>query len=364
MEHKGTVFIETKRLTLRQFRTEDAAAAFRNWTSDSEVTKYLCWPAHPNIETTREIIQTWVDGYADPRVYQWAVVLMENGDEPIGTISVVRQDEDLGIMHIGYCIGRGWWNRGVTSEALAGIIPFLFRQVGANRVESRHDPMNPHSGRVMLKCGLRYEGTLRQADRNNRGIVDAAMYGLLARDYIATPAGALILRPPTLADEALVLAYVRDFLAGGESTDGSAGAQKVSDSDSYVQWLAAVQANSREETVAPGLVPATTLLAVDEAGGLVGFLDIRHRLNDHLLAVGGHIGYSVHPSRRRQGNAKRLLAWGLGYCRDILGLDRVLVTCDRGNEGSARAILANGGMLEDERPQPGGGAIQRYWITL
>lgn len=92
-------------------------------------------------------------------------------------------DEDINMVHIGYCIGRNWWHQGITSEAFSGIIPFLIEEVGAERIESRHDPRNPNSGKVMQKCGLTYEGTLRKADHNNQGICDASYYGLLAEEY-------------------------------------------------------------------------------------------------------------------------------------------------------------------------------------
>ena len=65
------------------------------------------------------------------------------------------------------------------SEDLMMLIAFFFDEVGANRIESRHDPGNPHSGMVMKKCGMKYEGTLRSSDRNNQGICDADWYGLL-----------------------------------------------------------------------------------------------------------------------------------------------------------------------------------------
>lgn len=103
--------------------------------------------------------------------------------EPIGTISVVELDERTEKVHIGYCIGSKWWHSGYTSEAFSAIIPFFFETVKVNRIESQHDPENPHSGNVMKKCGLLYEGTLRKADWSNRGIVDACMYGMLASDY-------------------------------------------------------------------------------------------------------------------------------------------------------------------------------------
>ena len=92
-------------------------------------------------------------------------------------------NDDLSIVHIGYCLGRAWWHRGIMSEALKAVIDFFFDEVGANRIESRHDPRNPHSGMVMKKCGMVYEGTLRRSDVNNRGIVDEAYYGLLREEW-------------------------------------------------------------------------------------------------------------------------------------------------------------------------------------
>ena len=101
---------------------------------------------------------------------------IESINEPIGTINVVDMKENLNIIHIGYCIGSKWWNQGITSEAFSGIIPFFFDEVKANRIEAQHDPNNPNSGKVMVKCGLKYEGTLRQAGFNIKGITDKAMY--------------------------------------------------------------------------------------------------------------------------------------------------------------------------------------------
>ncbi len=182
MNHLGTKTIETERLILRKFRQNDAEAAFRNWTGDDAVTKYLRWPTHRDLETTQRVINDWVNDSQNGDFYQWAIELKEIG-EPIGTISVVGCNEKLDILHIGYCIGSKWWHRGITSEAFAAIIPFLFDEVGANRIESQHDPNNPHSGNVMKKCGLKYEGTLRCADFNNQGIVDACTYSILKEEW-------------------------------------------------------------------------------------------------------------------------------------------------------------------------------------
>lgn len=179
MKNCGTQRIETDRLILRRYKIEDADAMYKNWASDSEVTKFLTWQPHPSVDVSRGIIEDWLKKYSDEKYYQWAIVLKDNGNEPIGGISVVHMNEDISMVHIGYCLGRAWWRRGIMSEALKAVTDFMFDTVEVNRVESRHDPRNPNSGKVMQKCGMKYEGTLRSADRNNQGICDACYYALL-----------------------------------------------------------------------------------------------------------------------------------------------------------------------------------------
>ena len=183
MNRFGTVRLETKRLVLRRFREEDALPAFQNWESDEKVTEFLRWRPCKTIEETKDILDHWIDSYRRPDFYQWAILCKDVPDEPIGSISAVEICERTAAVEIGYCIGRNWWNRGIVTEAFRGVIPFFFERVGANRICAQHDPANPGSGRVMIKSGLRYEGTLRQADYSNRGIVDAAVYGILAKEY-------------------------------------------------------------------------------------------------------------------------------------------------------------------------------------
>lgn len=179
MKNCGTQRIETDRLILRRYKIEDADAMYKNWASDSEVTKFLTWQPHPSVDVSRSIIEDWLKEYSDKKYYQWAIVLKDNGNEPIGGISVVHMNEDISMVHIGYCLGRAWWRRGIMSEALKAVTDFMFDTVEVDRVESRHDPRNPNSGKVMQKCGMKYEGTLRSADWNNQGICDACYYALL-----------------------------------------------------------------------------------------------------------------------------------------------------------------------------------------
>ena len=181
MNHKGSVELLTKRLLLRPFRMEDAYAMYENWASDEEVVKYLRWPAHQDVTISQKVLSQWTSHYHEPDYYQWAIELRES-HQIIGSISVVSKNEEVGMVHIGYCIGRTWWHHGDRSEALERLITFFFEDVQVNRIESQHDPNNPNSGRVMAHCGMKKEGIHRQADISNQGIVDACMYAILASD--------------------------------------------------------------------------------------------------------------------------------------------------------------------------------------
>ena len=120
----------------------------------------------------------------------------------------------------------------------------------------------------------------------------------------------------------------------------------------YVEELHAAQAGRPEK----GWVPATLLWIVDDGDEVVGRVSIRHCLNEHLLQVGGHIGYAVIPSARRRGHATAALAQALLVAAG-LGIDPALVTCDDTNTGSRRTIEKNGGVLEDVRD-----GKMRFWV--
>lgn len=176
MKHLGTKTIETERLILRRFRLEDAEKMYTNWASDPEVTKYLMWPTHGSVEVTKKVLTDWVAAYENDTKYEWCITLKETA-EPVGSMGIVNINERAESVEVGYCIGKAYWHQGITSEALKAVMDFFFEEVGARRVESRHDPKNVHSGDVMKKCGMSYEGTRIQADWNNTGICDVALYG-------------------------------------------------------------------------------------------------------------------------------------------------------------------------------------------
>ncbi|GAA1577243.1 GNAT family N-acetyltransferase [Kribbella karoonensis] len=151
---------------------------------------------------------------------------------------------------------------------------------------------------------------------------------------------------------------------GSEHQDGAGmwEAGDLSTAEGFAAWVQRLREqddDSRPTT--PDWVPASYWWIVEDDTYL-GAITLRHRLNDKLLEGGGHIGYGVRPSARGRGVASWALAEVLDRAR-ARGMDRVLVTCDKDNEPSARTIERNGGVLEDIRDTWLGPA-RRYWITL
>lgn len=186
MNKTGTQTIHTPRLVLRRFRMEDAGDMFRNWASDPEVTRFLTWPTHTSEDVSRAVLGSWIPRYADGGFFNWAIQWKESG-AVIGNISVVKLNEAAEAADIGYCLSRAFWGRGIMPEALRAVEDYLFDTAGLNRVAACHDVNNPKSGRVMVKAGMKPEGILRGAGKNNLGVCDEAWYAMVKRDRRDAP---------------------------------------------------------------------------------------------------------------------------------------------------------------------------------
>lgn len=171
----------------------------------------------------------------------------------------------------------------------------------------------------------------------------------------------ILIRPTSkYADQ--IMEYRQEFLDAGDSMDGTGSLRRIENPEEYIKICKDYE---DPEKVPPHLVSATQFLFIRISDNrLVGMTQVRHRFNDYLEKYAGHIGYSVRPSERRKGHAKEMLRMTLPFCREI-GLQKVLITCNDGNIGSERTILANGGVYESTIYESNENqSLKRFWITL
>jgi len=173
--------LRTERLVLREFTQGDAADIFA-WACDERVTKFLSFRPHASIEATREVLAGWIAAYDDEDHYSWAI---EYGGRVIGRIQTDYVSRRHRRCELGYYMGYDYWNRGLMTEALRRVLDYLFNQAGMNRVEAIYEPDNPASGRVMRKCGMRFEGTMRQFFLCRDGsYTDGLLCAILKEDFL------------------------------------------------------------------------------------------------------------------------------------------------------------------------------------
>ena len=187
MTHKGTVTLETERLVLRRFVIGDLEPIYYNCWSNPEVWKWTNYKPMHCVEDVLSIAdmftENWLGAYDRPNRYSWAIQLASSG-EVIGRFFGMHPDDRINQIEAAYELGQKWWNQGIMTEAVKGVIDFFFNEVGFNRIYANHASENPASGRVMQKCGMTYEGTMRQACICNNGLFDKVNYAILAEDYL------------------------------------------------------------------------------------------------------------------------------------------------------------------------------------
>ena len=158
-----------------------------------------------------------------------------------------------------------------------------------------------------------------------------------------------ILIKPTEEFASQIAEYRQEFLDAGDSMDGCGSLRQMDNPNDFIKKCIDYE---NPETLPEGRVIATQFMFIRCSDNrIVGMLQVRHYFNDYLEKYAGNIGYSIRPSERRNGYAKRMLKKALPYCQKI-GLERLLITCDSDNIGSEKTILANGGVYESTVYEP------------
>lgn len=168
----------------------------------------------------------------------------------------------------------------------------------------------------------------------------------------------IFLRSPRLEDKEAYLKYLSEWEDREKIIPFSSRLQGFS----YEKFLEEIPLREQGLLNPEKLVPELIRILVDEDNQIYGVLSFRLRLNDHLLAYDGHIGYGIAPSKRGKGYGKLILKLALEIAKER-GFEKVLVTCNEENKRSEAVIISQGGILENKVYKTDG-YIKRYWIHL
>ena len=149
------------RLDLRALRVGDAEDMFE-YASREDVTEYLLWSPHKNLQATRDYLKYVENRYAVGDFYDWAVIEAKSG-KMIGTCGFARIDAANEVGELGYVINPDYRGMGYATEACSEVIRFGFERLGLHRIEARFMEGNGASLRVMEKLGMRFEGFERDS---------------------------------------------------------------------------------------------------------------------------------------------------------------------------------------------------------
>lgn len=148
-----TPTLETERLILRPLLITDAQEIFDNWASDPDVTKFMTYNTHKNIEITQAWLQE-LEQSIDSEDYDWGFVRKEDG-KLIGSGGIYYKEADASYA-MGYNIMKKCWHQGYTTEAAKAMIAFGMEVLKASKFTANHAKDNPNSGKVMEKVGFHY----------------------------------------------------------------------------------------------------------------------------------------------------------------------------------------------------------------
>lgn len=178
----GTQKIETERLLLRKYTLKDSEDMFNNWAKYEECFKFLPWKPCISINEAEERIKRWMELYKENTFYQWGIEFKKN-KEIIGFINLHNVDMDNLSADITYILSPKYWNKGIMTEAVRGVLEFGFESIGLNRISADFYSGNDYSQKVMLKNNMIYEGTFREKYFKSGRFYDSIQYAVLKKDW-------------------------------------------------------------------------------------------------------------------------------------------------------------------------------------
>ena len=183
MKKIETKRLETDRLILRKFEEDDYKEMFDNWASDEEVPKYVRFKIHKTYDDTKTIIDKWLGKY-ETGCFNWVAELKET-KEIIGNIEVISISERNNNCELGYVFGSKYWGNGYATEIVKKVIDYLFEEYNFHLIEAKHHSPNLASGRVMEKCGMKKECSLRERryNENTNSYDDLIMYSITKDEW-------------------------------------------------------------------------------------------------------------------------------------------------------------------------------------
>ena len=182
LTHNGTKTIETERLILRRFEYTDDTAMLKYWIADEKIQSLYSEPVYSTKEEVKELLDIYIDSYEKPDYYRWAIIEKDCG-ECIGQIAYFLVDNKNHFAEIEYCIGSEFQCWGYATEATKAIISFGFDEINLHKVQICTKTINQPSKRVIEKCGLTYEGTLRDYFFMNGEYVGRHYFSILRSEY-------------------------------------------------------------------------------------------------------------------------------------------------------------------------------------
>lgn len=181
MEHFGTIDLITERLKLRRIKEEDGEEIFYGFRNQEGFLYYM-----NKEKTTLDKQKSGLIGidekYKNLDYYNWLITTKEDG-KIIGliTFNVFEVNETV---EVSYALDERYFNKGYMSEAVNKVKEFAFKEMNVNRFQASCCASNAASKRVIEKCGLNYEGTLKNYLKLKDGYHDMHMFGLVNEERV------------------------------------------------------------------------------------------------------------------------------------------------------------------------------------